>query len=97
MDGLQPEIRNHEPRMAIDGSGDGLHCIRQIIESAHRYLRTGGMVALELGYDQMQDVKSIAGEAGHYGPPRMVKDYSGHDRVAVMVKKGLRPKTNFVI
>ena len=88
MNGLQPEIRNHEPRMALDGSGDGLRCIRHIIESAHRYLRTGGLIALEMGYDQKQDVQSIAGEAGQYGPPRMVKDYSGNDRVAVMVKKG---------
>jgi release factor glutamine methyltransferase len=88
MNGLQPEIRHHEPRMALDGSGDGLHCIRQIIDSAHRYLRAGGLIALEMGHDQMQDVQSIAGEAGHYGPPRMVKDYSGHDRVAVMEKRG---------
>ena len=88
MNGLQPEIRNHEPRMALDGSGDGLRCIRHIIESAHRYLRTGGLIALEMGYDQKKDVQSIAGEAGQYGPPQMVKDYSGNDRVAVMVKKG---------
>ncbi len=96
INGLQPEIRNYEPRMALDGSSDGLRCIRQIIQSAHRYLRPGGLVALEMGYDQMQDVRSIAAKAGHYRTPRMVKDYSGHDRVAVMAKKGLRPKTNFV-
>jgi peptide chain release factor 1 len=52
MNGLQPEIRNTSPRMALDGSGDGLACIRQIIESAHRYLRPGGLIALEMGYDQ---------------------------------------------
>jgi release factor glutamine methyltransferase len=88
INGLQPEIRNHEPRMALDGSGDGLRCIRHIIESAHRYLRTGGLIALEMGYDQKKDVQSIAGEAGLYGPARVIKDYSGLDRVAVMVKKG---------
>ncbi|MBC2709919.1 MAG: peptide chain release factor N(5)-glutamine methyltransferase [Desulfosarcina sp.] len=88
MNGLQPEIRNHEPKMALDGSGDGLKCIRRIIESAHRYLRAGGLVALEMGYDQKMDTQSIAREAGQYGPPRIIKDYSGHDRVAVMVKKG---------
>ena len=88
MNGLQPEIRNHEPRMALDGDGDGLRCIRQIIESAHRYLRTGGMIALEMGYDQKKDVQAIAVAAGHYGLPRIVKDYSGHDRVAVMEKIG---------
>jgi release factor glutamine methyltransferase len=97
INGLQPEIRNHEPRIALDGDGDGLRCIRHIIESAHRYLRTGGLIALEMGYDQKNDVQAIAGEVGKYSAPQIIKDYSGHDRVALMVKKGLRPHTNFVI
>lgn len=88
MDDLQVEIRKHEPRTALDGSGDGLKCIRQIIESAHRYLKTGGRVALEMGCDQASDIQFIAGEAGPYGPVRIIKDYSGHDRVALMEKKG---------
>jgi len=87
IDGLQPEIRNYEPRMALDGDRDGLRCIRHIIESAHRYLRPGGLVALEMGYDQKKDIQAIAGEVGKYGPPQIIKDYSGHDRVALMVKK----------
>jgi release factor glutamine methyltransferase len=93
VDGLQPEIRNHEPRAALDGSGDGLRCIRHLIESAHRYLINGGMVALEMGHDQKKDVQSIARKVGRYESPRIVKDYSGHDRVALMVKKRLA--TNF--
>jgi release factor glutamine methyltransferase len=97
IDGLQPEIRHHEPRMALDGDGDGLGSIRQIIRSAHRYLRNGGLVALEIGHDQKKDVLAIAGGVGTYRAPAIIKDYSGHDRVAVMVKKGLRPHTNFVI
>jgi len=86
--GLQPEIRNYEPRGALDGSGDGLWCLRHIIQSAHRYLRTGGLIALEMGCDQAADIERIAGAVGQYGPPRIIKDYSGLDRVAVMVKKG---------
>ncbi len=85
---LQPEIRHHEPRLALDGSIDGLHGLRQIIESAHRYLCAGGHVALEIGYDQAADIQSIAGAVGRYGPPRIIKDYSGLDRVALMAKKG---------
>jgi release factor glutamine methyltransferase len=96
INGLQPEIRDYEPRMALDGDGDGLRCIRHIIESAHRYLRTGGMIALEMGCDQAADIVRIADAEGHYGPPRIIKDYSGNDRVALMAKKGLRHKINFV-
>jgi release factor glutamine methyltransferase len=88
MNALQPEIRNHEPGTALDGSGDGLMCIRQIIASAHRYLRTGGLIALEMGHDQQQAVRSIAEAAGRYAPPRVFKDYSGHDRVVVLGKQG---------
>jgi release factor glutamine methyltransferase len=64
MNGLQPEIRNHEPRMALDGSGDGLHCIRQIIDSAHRYLRAGGLSHWRWDTTRMQDVHP---SPGHYG------------------------------
>jgi release factor glutamine methyltransferase len=86
--GLQAEIRSHEPRMALDGGGDGLRCLRHILEAAHRYLRTGGLIALEMGYDQAAGIERIAGAVDQYGPPRINKDYSGLDRVAVMVKKG---------
>jgi release factor glutamine methyltransferase len=88
IDGLQVEIRNHEPRMALDGSADGLNCIRHIIESAHRYLSPGGMVALEIGHDQGPDIHTIARNAGRYGPPRIIKDYSGLDRVVMMTTIG---------
>ena len=84
--GLQPDVRDFEPALALDGSGDGLACIRLIVESAHRHLRPGGLVALEMGYDQKRDVESIVGQTGHYESLRIVTDYSGHDRVAVMTK-----------
>jgi release factor glutamine methyltransferase len=85
MNGLQPEIRNHEPTMALDGSGDGLECIRKIIASAHRLLRPHGHLALEIGYDQAADMPRLAA-AGPYGPPQIIKDYSGLDRVVVFEK-----------
>jgi release factor glutamine methyltransferase len=87
MNRLQPEIRNHEPQMALDGSGDGLQCIRRIIASAHRYLKAGGLIALEIGDEQAQQVQSIARDAGRYEPLEIIQDYSGHDRVALMAKK----------
>jgi release factor glutamine methyltransferase len=86
MDGLQPEIRSHEPAMALDGSADGLQCIRRIIESAHRHLKSQGHLALEIGSDQAADVLSIAAGTGRYEPPQIIKDYSGLDRVVIMEK-----------
>lgn len=88
IDGLQPEVRDYEPRLALDGSSDGVACLRAIIESAYRYLRPGGMLALEMGYDQARAVTEIANRAGQYDCLRIVKDYSGLDRVAVMNRIG---------
>jgi release factor glutamine methyltransferase len=86
MSGLQPEIRDHEPAMALDGNGDGLKCLRRIVESAHQHLKAPGHLALEIGFDQGADVLSIAAATGRYEPPKIIKDYSGLDRVVVMEK-----------
>jgi release factor glutamine methyltransferase len=86
IDGLQREIRNHEPRMALDGSGDGLACLEGIVRSAHRYLRPGGWLALEIGCDQAAAVTVMADDSDRYLAPRIVRDYSGRDRVVVMEK-----------
>ena len=84
LNNLQPEIRNHEPSMALDGDEDGLACLRRIIVTACRFLRIGGMLAIEMGCDQANDVLTIARQVGCYDTPRIYKDYSGHDRVAVV-------------
>jgi release factor glutamine methyltransferase len=87
IEGLQVEVRDHEPRLALDGSRDGVACLRHIIHAAHRYLRPGGLLALEMGCDQAPAIIDIANQGGAYGSPRIIKDYSGLDRVAMMVKK----------
>jgi len=86
MTGLQPEIRRHEPAAALDAGEDGLVCLRRIIGAAHSYLHPGGRLALEMGCDQADAVRSIAKEAGCYEAIRIVQDYSGLDRVVVMEK-----------
>ncbi len=81
MAALQPEIRLHEPLAALDADQDGLLCLRRIIVSAHDYLRPGGLLALEIGCDQADAVRSIADDVGCYASVRVIKDYSGLDRV----------------
>ncbi len=77
---LQTEIRNFEPRLALDGGKDGLDSIRHIIENAKNHLVLGGSLMLEIGYDQKERVFAIAEMFG-YKDMYCVKDYSGHDRV----------------
>lgn len=87
IEGLAPEIRLFEPKMALDGSADGLFAIRHIVQTAHRYLKPGGMLAVEMGCDQRDDVSKIVSDTGQYNTPRFIKDYAGLDRVLVAEKR----------
>lgn len=80
IDTLMPEVREHEPRLALDGGKDGLDFYRRIIAESGEYLYGGGMLFLEIGYDQREDVSALMEEAG-FGEIQAVKDYAGLDRV----------------
>ncbi len=86
--GLQPEINQFEPLLALDGRSDGLHAIRQIIFSAHTLLKPQGVLLLEIGFNQKKAVIQLIQHCGHYHPFEIIKDYAGHDRVVVMYKSG---------
>jgi len=84
---LQPEIRKYEPFTALDGGSDGLCSIRNIIDDAHNYLKKGGYLFLEIGYDQKKTVQKYIDHCGHYSSIDFVKDYIGYDRIVKMQKK----------
>ena len=86
IEGLQVEITDYEPRLALDGDTDGLACIRQIIHTAITHLAPGGGLMLEIGADQRGAVARLAEEIGHYANISFRKDYSGKDRVALLEK-----------
>ena len=78
-------MRVHEPRMALDGGDDGLCFYRRIIPEAVSRLVTGGMLFLEIGYDQAEAVKTLMREAGYYDV-RSIKDYGGNDRIVCGIR-----------
>lgn len=80
IDGLEPEVRDHEPRLALDGKEDGLYFYRALALECSKHLRTGGMVYFEIGYDQSADVEKILALAG-YREIETIKDEPGLDRV----------------
>lgn len=80
IDGLMPEVREHEPRMALDGTEDGLLFYKNIIDSSKVYLEKNGMLLFEIGHDQGLSVSNLMKEAG-YQEVRVVKDLAGLDRV----------------
>jgi release factor glutamine methyltransferase len=89
IDALQPEIARHEPRLALDGDADGLRSYRAIIAEAHRHLRPGGRLLLEIGCDQRRAVQQMAEQSGRYEGFDCSRDYSGRDRVVSVCKKDI--------
>jgi len=75
-----------EPRAALDGGADGLDFYRVIIGSYGAYLSLGGMMLLEIGYDQADAISALASEAGY--ACAVFQDYGGNDRVAVLQRDG---------
>jgi release factor glutamine methyltransferase len=80
---LDEEVREHDPRLALDGGSDGLEPYRILLSEAGRLLASGGLIAVEIGYDQAQD---LTGLAGAYGLEilRIAYDLSGNPRCIAM-------------
>lgn len=79
---LMPEVKDYEPLMALDGTKDGLHFYRRIVEESKKYLRPGGWLCFEIGYDQGLSVSSLMEEAG-YEQVSIKKDLAGMDRIVM--------------
>jgi release factor glutamine methyltransferase len=79
---LQPEIKDWEPRDALDGGEDGLDYYRSIIPLVKNYLRQDGFLVLELGVNQADVIKNMAEDEGLIDI-NLVKDYAGIDRICI--------------
>lgn len=81
IDTLAPEVKDYEPRLALDGSEDGLLFYRRIVDSVHKYLFSSGYLFLEIGYDQGKALTDMLKENGHFHDIEVIRDYAGNDRV----------------
>ena len=77
---LEPEVRDHEPRGALDGTADGLYFYRILAEECAKHLTPGGHVYFEIGYDQGAAVKELLDIHG-FKDTRVIQDLTGKDRV----------------
>ncbi|HEY9822731.1 MAG TPA: peptide chain release factor N(5)-glutamine methyltransferase [Candidatus Sericytochromatia bacterium] len=80
---LQPEVANHEPHLALDGGGDGLDCIRQLIETSPDYLRSGGIWLIEMMAGQADIVAQLLHQQGSYCHIQIFSDLADIDRFAL--------------
>ena len=85
IDGLEPEVRDHEPRLALDGGADGLDAYRLLAPEILRVLKPGGRFAVEIGFDQSRAVEALFREAGAM-QVTTAKDLADRDRVVLGVK-----------
>jgi release factor glutamine methyltransferase len=80
---LDQEVREHDPRLALDGGPDGLEPYRILLSEAGRLLAPGGLLAVEIGYDQAEELRSLAGSHG-LEILRIAHDLSDNPRCVAM-------------
>jgi release factor glutamine methyltransferase len=77
--GLMPDVLRFEPRIALDGGPDGLVFYRRLLQISKDLLKPGGLLAVEIGYDQRNTVSDLFREAGFV--PILHYDFGGNPRV----------------
>lgn len=83
MDGLQVEVRDHEPRSALTPGGDGLSLIRTLLLQARERLSPGGVLMMEIGFGQRDAVETMANEL-RWGSVEFFDDLAGIPRVVIV-------------
>jgi release factor glutamine methyltransferase len=76
---LQPEVRDFEPRSALDGGADGLDLVRRIVDDAPSFMRSGATLTLEVGMGEAPEVARRM--ATRFGVIEIARDYAGIERV----------------
>ena len=79
---LQKEVRDFEPMLALNGGEDGLKFYRIIAEKVKNYLKENGVLLLEIGYNQAEEVKELFTE---YKEIKVIKDLENNDRIVKVV------------
>jgi release factor glutamine methyltransferase len=85
LDGLPAEVRDFEPRAALDGGEDGLECLRVLVQDGPELLAPGGFLALEVGDGQAQAVAETLRE--RLDRAEVHRDYAGRERIVTGVRR----------
>jgi release factor glutamine methyltransferase len=84
---LQTEVKDHEPMMALDGGVDGLDFYKRIAEEAPNHLKKGGVLMMEIGYNQGEAVCQLLEESEKFQKVLCLKDLAHKDRIVVGLLK----------
>ncbi|TMB53116.1 MAG: peptide chain release factor N(5)-glutamine methyltransferase [Deltaproteobacteria bacterium] len=86
--GLEPEVREHEPRRALAGGADGLATVRRLVCEVPRVLTAGGWLVMEVGAGQAAAVAALAAADGRWRGARRMRDHGGVERVVALARRG---------
>jgi release factor glutamine methyltransferase len=84
---LMPEVRDHEPQIALVAGEDGLGVIRSLISDAHVHLKTGGLLVFEIGEQQDAAIRMLVVNCGMYDLVETIIDYNDNPRGIVVRKR----------
>ncbi|MBR2215789.1 MAG: peptide chain release factor N(5)-glutamine methyltransferase [Selenomonadaceae bacterium] len=84
IEGLSPEVKNYDPRLALAGGQDGLDFYRRLVAEGQKNLLPGGFMAFEVGLGQAEKVRGLATQAGGLRDSQILPDYAGIPRVVVL-------------
>lgn len=84
---LPAEIRDYEPRAALDGGPDGLTVIRRLLATAADYLKSEGLLALEIGQEQAPAVCDLLLATQAFAAPEVLRDYQHQPRVVLALRR----------
>jgi len=85
----EPEVRDHEPRLALDGGPDGLRVIRRLIKQAPAVCPAGGWLMLEVGAGQAERVAALLRQQDAWDRIERIRDTSDHERVVTAQRRGV--------
>jgi release factor glutamine methyltransferase len=78
---VEPNVRDYEPESALRAGPDGLAVIRPLVAGAPHWLRSGGLLLVEIGYEQGSAALDLVAERSHWTSAEILKDFEGHPRV----------------
>jgi release factor glutamine methyltransferase len=85
IDGLEPEVREHEPRLALSGGDDGLDVVSRVIAASSEQLRSGASLLVEIGFDQSKTVRELFTDDTWHSV-EFLPDLQGIPRIAKAVR-----------
>jgi release factor glutamine methyltransferase len=89
--GLQPEVRDHEPDVALYGGADGFHLVERLVRTAPACLRRGGHLLFEFGFGQDERVESLIAGTDGLTLVELRRDLQGIARTAVVERTAALP------